>query len=199
MSDYGVISSKREQIYTSCYCEENIWHLCDKIKKSKCLKESHKAYVIFISNENRAVPLWNQASSESEEGLVIWDYHVILILKKNNASEVYDLDTSLPYPCDFQSYTKATFKSDENILEQFHRKFRVIPFEDYLLNFASDRHHMKDDKGQWIKPPPEYPCIQTPNCTNNIDEFISMKLNIGVGEVVSFRKFNDLFSLNNDI
>ena len=199
MTDYGDISSKREQIYTSCYCEENIWHLCDKIKKSNCLKENHKAYVIFISNENRAVPLWNQASSQSEEGLVIWDYHVILIIKTNTASEVYDLDTSLPYPCDFQSYTKATFKSDENILEQFHRKFRVIPFEDYLLNFASDRHHMKDDKGQWIKPPPEYPCIQTPNCRNNIDEFISMKLDKGVGKVVSLCKFNAMFSLNDDI
>ena len=109
------------------------------------------------------------------------------------------LYTSLPYPCDFQSYTKATFKTDENILEQFHRKFRVIPFEDYLLNFASDRHHMKDDKGQWLKPPPEYPCIQTTNSTNNIDEFISMKLNKGVGEVVSLCKFNDLFSWNDNI
>ena len=107
---------------------------------------------------------------------------------------MFDLDTNLPYPCDFKSYTHETFKSEDNILEQFHRKFRVIPFDDYLLNFASDREHMKDDNGQWLKPPPDYPCIQTQNCTNNIDNFISMNPNTGVGEIIPLKRLNDMFS-----
>ena len=198
MTLYTPISSKPNQIYTSCYCEENIWHLCDKIKKSNILTENQNPYVIFISNDNKTVPLWSQSSSKTEDGLVIWDYHVILIIKADQDCTVFDLDSNLPYPCDFNSYTKATFKLDDNILEQFHRKFRVIPFEDYLLNFASDRQHMKDDNGQWLQPPPDYPCIQTSKSTNNINDFISMKPNACPGEVVSLKKFNDLFSCDND-
>ena len=197
MTLYTPISSKPNQIYTSCYCEENIWHLCDKIKKSNILTENQNPYVIFISNDNKTVPLWSQSSSKTEDGLVIWDYHVILIIKADQDCTVFDLDSNLPYPCDFNSYTQATFKLDDNILEQFHRKFRVIPFEDYLLNFASDRQHMKDDNGQWLQPPPDYPCIQTSKSTNNINDFISMKPNACPGEVVSLEKFNEIFSCDN--
>lgn len=31
----------------------------------------------------------------------------------------------------------------------------------YLKTFASDRSHMKDANGEWQKPPPSYPCIET--------------------------------------
>lgn len=102
----------------------------DQIKKSNILTENQTPYVIFISNDNKTVPLWSQSSSKSEDGLVIWDYHVILIIKADQCSTVFDLDTNLPYPCDYNSYSQDTFKSDDDILERFHRKFRVIPFED---------------------------------------------------------------------
>ena len=198
MANYSEISLKPDQTYTSCYCEENVWHLCDKIDKSKLLAENQKAFVIFISNKNKAVPLWNQSSSKDQEGLVIWDYHVILIIKSDEDSTVFDLDTNLPYPCEFNCYSEGTFKSDENILEQFHRKFRVIHIKDYLSNFASDRRHMKDENGQWLKPPPNYPCIQTSDCTNNITDFISMEMGTGVGQVVCMSKFNEMFSRKSD-
>ena len=84
MAEYDEISLKSDQSYTSCYCEENVWKLCDKIRNTKnliYLQEEDKAFVVFISNENRTVPLWRQSASEEEEGLVIWDYHVILIIK----------------------------------------------------------------------------------------------------------------------
>ena len=116
MTDFSEISQKSDQTYTSCYCEENIWHLCDKIKKTNRLTENQKAFVIFISNKNKTVPLWNQSSSQDQEGLVIWDYHVILIIRNDDGSTVFDLDTNLPYPCEFNCYTSGTFKSDENIL-----------------------------------------------------------------------------------
>lgn len=59
--------SKRLQysncVYTSCYCEENVWKLCQQIKKDNgtTLKEYH---VVFISNKKRQVPLWMQKKWE---------------------------------------------------------------------------------------------------------------------------------------
>jgi hypothetical protein len=41
------------------------------------------------------------------------------------------------------------------------RYFRVIPANEFLKEFASDRRHMKRPDGTWIKPPPNYPAIQT--------------------------------------
>ena len=33
----------------------------------------------------------------------------------------------------------------------------------YFDNFFSDRSHMKDNDGAWLKPPPSYPCINENN------------------------------------
>lgn len=41
------------------------------------------------------------------------------------------------------------------------RFFRVIPANEFLKEFASDRRHMKRPDGTWIKPPPNYPAIST--------------------------------------
>lgn len=43
----------------------------------------------------------------------------------------------------------------------FNRFFRVIPAEQYLAEFSSDRRHMRRPDGTWIKPPPPYPPIQS--------------------------------------
>ena len=196
MAEYDEILLKSDQRYTSCYCEENVWKLCDKIQKSKNLvrlQEEEKTFVVFISNKKRTVPLWSQSASEDEEGLVIWDYHVIFVIKNELNSTVLDLDSSLPYPSEFDSYSKYTFKSDKGIKEQYHRKFRVINSKDFLINFASDRSHMKDETGQWIKPPPAYPCIQISTTSNNIDMFISMDQSVGWGNVLSLTDLNDKF------
>lgn len=42
-----------------------------------------------------------------------------------------------------------------------YRFFRVIPAEQYLAEFSSDRRHMRRPDGTWIKPPPPYPPIQS--------------------------------------
>lgn len=44
---------------------------------------------------------------------------------------------------------------------QIFRFFRVIPAEQYLAEFSSDRRHMKRTDGTWIKQPPPYPPIQS--------------------------------------
>lgn len=43
----------------------------------------------------RSVPIWRQQASEREDGLVVWDYHVVAIAQTNEGSSfsVFDLDS----------------------------------------------------------------------------------------------------------
>ncbi|XP_062044013.1 protein N-terminal glutamine amidohydrolase isoform X4 [Lepus europaeus] len=147
-------------VYSSCYCEENIWKLCEHIKNHDQYP-LEECYAVFISNERKMIPIWKQQARPGN-GPVIWDYHVVLLhVSSGGQSFIYDLDTVLPFPCPFDTYVEDAFKSDDDIHPQFRRKFRVIRADSYLKNFASDRSHMKDSSGNWREPPPPYPCIET--------------------------------------
>lgn len=101
---------------------------------------------------------------------------------------MYDLDTTLPFPCPADVYSREAFRSDAKLKAAFRRqveaieffglnmvskyqvyrlvcvifrKTRVIPAVTYLQKFASDRSHMKHADGTWRMPPPPYPCIET--------------------------------------
>lgn len=91
------------------------------------------------------------------------DYHAILIYAPDERAVVYDLESSLPFPTHFWKYATETFRSDEAVRPEFHRKFRLVPASIYLQQFASSRHHMKREDGTWIKTPPDYPPISTPS------------------------------------
>lgn len=45
--------------------------------------------------------------------------------------------------------------------------FRVIPAEEFLQTFASDRSHMLTPEGHWMSPPPTYPPIKTKGIDTN--------------------------------
>nr|XP_038040050.1 protein N-terminal glutamine amidohydrolase-like isoform X2 [Anas platyrhynchos] len=146
--------------YTGCYCEENVWKLCDYIR-SRGERPVEEFYAVFISNERRMVPLWKQKSGHGDEP-VVWDYHVILLhVSSGEQNFIYDLDTVLPFPCPFDVYSTEAFRLDDSLHPEFHRKIRMIRADLYLETFASDRSHMKDADGKWQKPPPSYPCIET--------------------------------------
>ncbi|CAG8519516.1 24380_t:CDS:2 [Cetraspora pellucida] len=77
------IPDKSSLIYTPFYCEENVYHLCKKF--SELLDKSignYEVYACFISNQTRSVPIRKQKAAKSPDGFVIWDYHVILLLKE---------------------------------------------------------------------------------------------------------------------
>ncbi|XP_075599511.1 protein N-terminal glutamine amidohydrolase isoform X5 [Balearica regulorum gibbericeps] len=146
--------------YTSCYCEENVWKLCDYIR-SQDQYPLEEFYAVFISNDRRMIPLWKQKSGHGDEP-VVWDYHVILLhVSGGEQNFVYDLDTALPFPCPFDVDSVEAFRLDDSLHPEFHRKIRMIRADLYLKTFASDRSHMKDANGKWQKPPPSYPCIET--------------------------------------
>ncbi|XP_069544096.1 protein N-terminal glutamine amidohydrolase [Brachyistius frenatus] len=184
----GITPSRENCNYTSCYCEENVWKLCEFVRTERTAP-LEQLLVVFISNENRKVPLWKQKSGRGDQP-VIWDYHVVLLQAGlQSDSLVYDLDSELSFPCSLTLYGALGFRSDRNIRPEYHRKLRVVPADSFLLNFASDRSHMKNSDGSWRMPPPPYPPIHTAESQMNLDDFISMNPAVGLGTVFSLDYF----------
>jgi hypothetical protein len=176
--------------YTSCYCEENVYNIGKYIHQNDIFPLSD-CFVVFISNTSKSVCLWQQKSSSSKNAPVIWDYHVIFLLRKSTDSQfkisasssipnsascitvVYDKDSSLPFPCAFDRYVEHAFRPEISLKPQFQRMFRVIPLYQYLSTFASDRSHMIDKTtDKYISPPPSYDCIASSTGeTMNLPQF----------------------------
>ena len=127
---------------------------------------------------------------------MIWDYHVIFVYKPDERCLVFDLDSDLPFPTFFHKYVTETFRTDAILNPEYHRFFRVVPASVFLSTFASDRRHMKKPDGTWMKSPPSYPPISTPESSHNLDDFISMESAVGVGEVLTLTEFVKKFFRN---
>lgn len=190
----NLVPSAAECSYAACFCEENVWKLCDHVRTA-APNELPKAFVIFVSNKKQVVPLWRQRAGRDEEKLVIWDYHVLFLYKPDDRCLVFDLDSDLPFPTYFHKYVTETFRTDAILNPEYHRFFRVVPAGQFLQTFASDRRHMKKADGTWMKPPPPYPCIMPPpsdsgtTTTHNLDDFISVDPSVGFGDVLSLTEF----------
>ncbi|XP_029942504.1 protein N-terminal glutamine amidohydrolase [Salarias fasciatus] len=191
--DTGDTLRREDCVYTSCYCEENVWKLCEFIRSEKT-QSLDQLSAVFISNDNRTVPLWKQKSGRTGQP-VIWDYHVVL-LQTGSGSEslIYDLDSELPFPCSLDRYIHQALRSDRAIRPEYHRKLRVVPADVFLSTFASDRSHMRNGDGSWKMPPPPYPPISTAESHMNLDDFISMDPAAGGGTVFSLDGFVLRFS-----
>lgn len=66
----------------------------------------------------------------------------------------------------------------------------VLLIKSFTGEFSSDRSRMRNPDGTWIKPPPDYDCIQTDGCQNNLDLFIQMtnSNDFHAGQVLSTRE-----------
>jgi protein N-terminal glutamine amidohydrolase len=146
--------------YCACYCEENIWHLCQdhRLKKDSNI-------VIFISNGSLQCAISNQKSGN--DGFVIWDYHVVLL----NKGDIWDFDTLLPFPCPAGEYLKKSFVS--GISNEYDPMFRLVDAVTFVRSFSSDRSHMIDENGEYLKPPPTWPKIDPTN-GSNLFRFVNM-------------------------
>uniref|UniRef100_A0A0M3HN95 Protein N-terminal glutamine amidohydrolase n=1 Tax=Ascaris lumbricoides TaxID=6252 RepID=A0A0M3HN95_ASCLU len=133
--------------------EENVWKLCERFKSSGLLTD--KCYVVFISNTDRTVPLWCQRSAVTTP-CVVWDYHVIFLQENGTTVLVYDLDSTIKFPCEIR------------------RCFRVVKAFEFLKYFSSDRRHMRNDQGAFHAPPPHWSPIFDESRGHNLDDFISM-------------------------
>ncbi|KAJ0055168.1 hypothetical protein NL108_011455 [Boleophthalmus pectinirostris] len=188
---------REDCVYTSCYCEENVWQLCSWFR-SEAEVQLQELFVLFISNHQRKVPLWKQKSGRGDLP-VVWDYHVVLLWSRSGLEPlVFDLDSVLDFPCSLQDYVTQALRSDQDLHPQYHRLFRVVPSQLFLEKFSSDRSHMKKPDGTWSMPPPSYPPIQTPETSTNLELFIQMKQDQDLGRVHSLQDFKTRFGLDPD-
>lgn len=165
--------------YTSCYCEENIWHLC----ADPAVPGTQKL-VLWMGSLQPYCPLWFQRSSECpDQEPVWWDYHVVL-LAFTDQWRVWDLDTTLDLPVSAASYFSQTFRA----AMLYPPVFRVMDSDYYQRTFSSDRSHMLGADGQWLVAPPSWPAIQHDELT-----FADM-LNFESNLHGSLMGFNELLS-----
>ncbi|KAJ4495624.1 N-terminal glutamine amidase-domain-containing protein [Lentinula lateritia] len=102
----------QDAAYTSHWCEENVYLLIQSFSRDSSLSEDWDVFAVFISNHSKTVALWNQKLSEELGCPVIWDYHVVAVLRSRNISTsvqswVYDFDTRLGIPVTFDSKLKG--------------------------------------------------------------------------------------------
>lgn len=160
--------------YCPRYCEENIWHLAQDPVFSGCATT-----VALISNAAGACLFWDQQICPEPDLPVWWDYHVILLSRKDRWL-VYDLDTALPLPVDAGTYLFRTFRFQDRMPVAFRPRFMLFDGGEYVETFASDRSHMRDEDGGWLSPPPEWPAIR-PECGEGFATFIAQQIAAGEG------------------
>ncbi|KIJ68936.1 hypothetical protein HYDPIDRAFT_122833 [Hydnomerulius pinastri MD-312] len=189
--------------YTSCYCEENVYLLVKRFLTSPGISQKWDVFTVFISNPTRTVALWNQRAASSRYSAVIWDYHVVLVVRdrshlvdqslscyqtRKQGTWIYDLDTHLPVPCYWKEYLEQTFPLGADVPVRYRSLFRVVPGEEYLDNFASDRSHMvslptESQEVRYLANPPPWPLICGPLAAeqgvkhNLMTHFVSMDEN----------------------
>ncbi|KAG5175453.1 N-terminal glutamine amidase-domain-containing protein [Tribonema minus] len=173
---------------TPYYCEENIYLLCQQ------LDPALTAHAVFISNAQKEVPYWCQRVATGPEGIIFWDYHVVLLVKDpdSGATWVYDYDTKLPWPCPARQYFEMSCRPHMD-LGPYQHSFRAIPHQDFLDHFSSDRSDMKRPDGTWQSPPPLHPLLRGPKAAHahTLPEFIDMTG--GIGTVLTLHELMEMF------
>ncbi|VDD80113.1 unnamed protein product [Mesocestoides corti] len=152
--------------------EENVYKLIETMMGNSSVA---RLYAVFISNPLKNVPVFFQKSSNCVNGLVVWDYHVIAIerLAVGNSYRVYDLDSTLSFPCDATQYWRKAIRSNSEFPPKYERYFRIVDGDVYLRHFASNRSHMRE-AGGWLAPPPVYEAISTAESTHNLPNYINI-------------------------
>lgn len=139
--------------YCARFCEENVWHLLQDPEFAACDR-----VVALISNLEAACLFWEQRAAVETGMPLWWDYHVILLVRQG-AWQVYDFDTTLPFPADAATYLHRTFGPAMNCPPTMRPRFALFEGDAYRDVFASDRSHMRDENGVWHAPPPDWPPI----------------------------------------
>jgi len=178
---------RNDFLYQPYYCEENIWHLC----QNPPLRESE---VIFVSSKGDAFPMLNQRVTSNPQIPILWDYHVILLVKSDNNdaehNQIVDFDTTLPFVTDISTYFSQSFLDTKLLRPDEIPFFRIVPANLYSELFSSDRSHMRAGE-DWFAPPPPWPLIG--NMPSNFYNFIDMTNNT-LGEVLSYDAVLSRFS-----
>ena len=156
--DINPAGLRREHFaYAACFCEENIWQLGKSlVAQGISIAAMH---AVVLSNANRTIALLQQRAAPPGQAMM-WDYHVILLLKNADEEWILDFDTRLPFATLRHDYALNSFIPAPQLAQEFQPLLRVIPMTEYLARFASDRRHMRDENGEPLQPFPLWPAIQ---------------------------------------
>ncbi len=140
--------------YTAFFCEENIWRLASR------MADVDACFVLLFFNSYGHVALCQQ-SAFGDEGIGLWDYHVVLLDTAEGL--IHDFDTRLDKPSPAQRYLRSTFPDQQSLPLQYRAIVRCVPAREYLQRFSSDRSHMLDEYGVARATFPEWPLIASGN------------------------------------
>lgn len=164
--------------YWPFYCEENVWQQCAALPE-----RARRSVVAFISNPARTVAVWQQRAAETVDGPIVWDYHVIQLVRHGADWSVVDRDSRLPQPIAAGVYLDQSFPRQAALDPELRPMFRLVEAAEYRSALRSDRSHMRVDGG-WARPPPPWPCIgQEPDAGTNLMQFVDVQAKF-LGEVV---------------
>lgn len=138
--------------YQPFYCEENVFHLGARPELA-----DRSPAAVFIRGAGEHCVLWGQRLAQKPGEPVVWDYHVVLLVR--DPWQILDLDTTLPCPCDAATYLRRSFRPELLLRAEFVPWFRVVGAAELARTFASDRSHMRAPDGRWQAPPPPWPAI----------------------------------------
>jgi hypothetical protein len=156
--------------YQACWCEENAWRLAGLA--SLAALERH---VVFVSNAARACAMWAQRAAASAGEPVVWDYHVLVLVRSGSATLALDLDSTAPFPCALEAWVAATFPHAGRLDAALEPRFRVVEASRFLEVFASDRAHMLDERGEYRAAPPPWPPIGAAGAASNLLRFVDVE------------------------
>jgi hypothetical protein len=134
-----------QSLRVPCYCEENVWRLAyrklHKTNNDDDDDDDNQYHVVFVTNPQKCVPMFQQLAAKNPLKPCFWDYHVVLFGTTTSSSpspssrddnsttttttiSVLDMDSHLPYPCTLQTYLNRVFPFDFGLPEEYAPYFR---------------------------------------------------------------------------
>jgi hypothetical protein len=165
--------------YTPYFCEENVYQLA---------LDAVGSHAVFVTNAAKQVAMWQQRAGDP----VVWDYHVVLVADGG----VTDLDTTIPGGprVSLARWIAGTFPVDERVPDPLRPRFRVVPRDELVRTFSSDRSHMRDpESGGPLQPFPPWPAIDCPLGGNTLPRYLDLADPIA-GDVVDLAGLRARFS-----
>lgn len=164
--------------YQPFYCEENVWWLC-------CEPElgPERSSVVFLTAPAGCCPMLNQRAAPPGRWIA-WDYHAVLV---DGLGRVWDLDSRLPLPSPGRTWLEASFRLASRLPPAYRPRFRVVPCGQFRADFASDRSHMRDPLGGWLRSPPPWRPI---GHGNRLGLYLN-GLEPAPGRLMAFSEFRD--------